>query len=323
MKAIDPANKEYLHVIESSAFIICLDDGAPTTSTERAYHFHFGDGSNRWNDKCSQFVVCSNGVSGFVGDHSMLDAGTVNGLNAAIMHAILEYKPETALNGQNGHSNLPTLQEYVFKYTPALEKEIVRTRQQFNTNISGWEHVFLTYSSYGGTFLRARKCPPKSAFQIIVQLAGRKYFGYQIYCWETVSVATFNKGRVELNQILWPEVVEFCNAAYDASTNTKQQRSKEELRKLFYDACRAHSNSVIRASRGHGTVRHMDGLLSMLQESEPMPALFEDPVLGKTRVYDFMSHCHESDMLEKGFVLALPGEEPRHIWVHYEVYDEE
>ncbi len=93
VKAVNEGNKEYLRVIEVAAFVVCLDDASPNNATERARHFHFGDSYSRLNDKYVQFVVCKNGISGFIGDHSMLDVGTISGLNTAILEAILEHEP--------------------------------------------------------------------------------------------------------------------------------------------------------------------------------------------------------------------------------------
>ena len=87
-----PENEEFLHVLEAAAFIVCLDDASPEGAPERARHFHFGDGSNRWNDKSIQFIVCENTVSGIVGDHSMLDASTLLGLNNYVSKAIQQHQ---------------------------------------------------------------------------------------------------------------------------------------------------------------------------------------------------------------------------------------
>jgi carnitine O-acetyltransferase len=74
-------NAEYLGVVERASFLVCLDDASPARPAERAYHCHFGDGSNRWWDKGMQFAVCSNGISGQLVEHAMIDASTVYPLN--------------------------------------------------------------------------------------------------------------------------------------------------------------------------------------------------------------------------------------------------
>jgi len=58
-------------MIEAAAFVVCLDDGSPSTSTERCNRFLLGNPSNRWSDQSLQFVVCENGVSAYICEHSM------------------------------------------------------------------------------------------------------------------------------------------------------------------------------------------------------------------------------------------------------------
>ena len=67
-------NIHSIQTIEAATFIVCLDDASPGTLVERCYQFLYADGSNRWYDKTLQFVVCDNGVSASVHEHSSLDA---------------------------------------------------------------------------------------------------------------------------------------------------------------------------------------------------------------------------------------------------------
>lgn len=312
VKEVDETNEAYLHVIEAAAFVVCLDNASPTTMAERAALFHFGDGSNRWNDKSVQFVVCANGCSGFIGDHTMLDAGTVHSLNAFVNSAILDFRPKPQANG-HGRIKHTKFEELPFTSTPDIDNHICRVRKQFNESIAGIEHAFFTYTEFGGAFLREHKSAPKSAFQIIVLLAAQDLFGYVPALWETVSVSNFHQGRIDINQIVLPPVMDFCAVFKNISVPMSVRR------KLFFEAIKAHANSVTRASRGRGIDRHLSALRQVLKEGEPLPALFKDPIYGKTRPRKIMSHCHETGMLEKGFVLR----DPEAIWVHYELGDDE
>jgi hypothetical protein len=279
---------------------------------ERAAQFHFGDGSNRWNDKSIQFVVCANGVSGFIGDHTMLDAGTVHGLNAHINAAILAHSPADHANVQDS-IKCKHFEKVPFTMIPAIEDHIHRVREQFNESIASIEHSFFTYTDFGSSFLREQKSAPKSVFQMIVLLASQDFFGYVPALWETVSVSNFHQGRIEINQIVLPQVADFCAVFKNASVPVSVRR------KLFFEAIKTHANSVTRASRGKGIDRHLSALRQVLRDDEPLPSLFKDPIYVKTRPRKIMSHCHETGMLEKGFVLR----DPEAIWVHYELDDNE
>lgn len=302
--------------------MICLDDSAPENASDRARQFHFGDGSNRWNDKSTQFVVCTNGVSGFIGDHTYLDANTVAPLNREIVKVIAEHTLQDVIERDDSRSLPINLHELKLSIPSLLEKEIRRVREEFRINTTGWKHVFWNYEAFGSDLIRGYKIAAGSAFQVIVQLAGRQFFGRQNYSWETVSVAHFDQGRFEMNPLTWPAIVEFCEAA----TTKLESSSTKELRRLFLNACKVHSNSVTAASQGKGTERHYRSLQQMLRPDEPIPLLFSDPLhTSRIRSFDFSSNCFPSEMAEKGYLLSSPNlgeKQPDSLWIHIEVYNE-
>ncbi|KAB2100005.1 Highly reducing polyketide synthase [Alternaria gaisen] len=84
-------NASKLEAIQSAAFVICLDEGAPTNPGERATSQLLNDRhlSNRWLDKTLQFSVAANGVSSLIGLNSTLDGLSVKQLHEAITEQIL------------------------------------------------------------------------------------------------------------------------------------------------------------------------------------------------------------------------------------------
>jgi hypothetical protein len=242
----------------------------------------------------------------------MLDAGTVHGLNSFINNAILNHVPDVEIN-ESFSAKTSAFEELPFTATPIIESNISRVKQQFNESIKNIEHAFFTYTDFGGALMREHKCAPKSAFQIIVLLAAQDHFGYVPALWETVSVSNFHQGRIDINQIVLPPVSDFCAVFRNLSVPVSVRR------KLFFEAIKAHANSVTRASRGRGIDRHLSALRQVLKAGEPLPALYKDPIYNKTRPRKIMSHCHETGMLEKGFVLR----DPEAVWVHYELEDDQ
>lgn len=65
-----PENKAILDKIESSSFVVCLDDSKPVTRDEGSRACWHGDGRNRFFDKPLQFIVFDNGKAGFMGEVS-------------------------------------------------------------------------------------------------------------------------------------------------------------------------------------------------------------------------------------------------------------
>jgi carnitine O-acetyltransferase len=72
--AFHPKNKEHLDIIETAAFVLCLDDSKPISREELSVACWHGDGRNRFFDKSIQFIVFDNGKAGFNGEHSNMEA---------------------------------------------------------------------------------------------------------------------------------------------------------------------------------------------------------------------------------------------------------
>ena len=303
-------------MIESAAFVVCLDDGKPSNASERCNQFFLGDPSNRWSDKNLQIVVCENGISAFVGEHAMLDGMSVRQFNRFITHAILDHKAdevagEASLDGEN------LAQEIFFVTDPVIEIRISDIQQRFSEKYAPIEFAHHSVNILGSSFLRKHKCPYKAGYQVIIQLACLIYYGYQPESWETISMSHFHKGRVDWIQAIQPTMASFCAAARDTEVPIAQKR------KMFFDAVNTFANTMTQIRRGHGFKAHMHALLAMVKDQEPIPALFEDQTWRDTAVSSIKTvktDCLEGAMLqETAFLMA----EPKCIFIHYEVEDDE
>ncbi|KAL6231640.1 hypothetical protein BDW75DRAFT_243734 [Aspergillus navahoensis] len=304
-------NAAYIRTIEKSAFVVCLDDGSPETAEERGRHFHFADGSNRWHDRSIQFIIAANGVSGILGDHTALDAATVHELNMEIADAIQRDSPRA-----HGERALPAdvvIEQVKYSTTPlAIQARIQEVRRAYATAIASREHRYPPPLPYGSSLMKRHRIPANSAFQLVVQLAGRYYFGHISPCWETVLQSNFRTGRVEINQVVSEQVAAFV----DVAANNKSPLA--ECRKRFVEAARTHSASVLACTRAGGSDRFLSMLREIVQEGEEVPGLYLDPVYKTTRPRKFISNCFGTGMAENG--CCLRDEEG--IWLHFEVGEE-
>lgn len=78
-----PSMQQALEVLESSMFVVCLDDEEPVSYRQRALEYWHGgmkSGGNRWADKSMQLVISTSGKIGYVGEHSMMDGMPAVGL---------------------------------------------------------------------------------------------------------------------------------------------------------------------------------------------------------------------------------------------------
>jgi hypothetical protein len=306
-------NAAYIQTIEKSGFVVCLDDGSPETPEERGRHFHFADGSNRWNDKPIEYVITTNGVSGIVGDHTGLDAGTILDLNQQIAERIRHYqKPQ---GSQRSAAMVPLILEKVTytKISSDIAAGIEKVRSVYQSAIALREHRYPPSLPYGSLFMKTYKIPANSGCQLLIQLAARYYFGFINPCWETVLQSNFRQGRVELNQVITTQVAAFIDAAVNDAVPLST------CKKLFIEAARTHSSSVLSCTRGNGSDRFLSILREFVEEGEEVPRLFQDPVFQRSRPRQFCCNGFASGMAEDGCCLR----EETGIWVHYEVQPEQ
>lgn len=70
---LDESNRSTIDTVEAAAFLVCLDDTAPTDAEGRIRDMMMRKGFNRWVDKSIAFVVCKNATSGTYVEHTMID----------------------------------------------------------------------------------------------------------------------------------------------------------------------------------------------------------------------------------------------------------
>ena len=314
LRTINQANDELVQIIEAAAFIVCLDDGSPSTPTERCNQFLLGDPSNRWSDKSLQFVVCENGTSSFICEHSMLDAMSVKQMNKFISQTILEHKPEAQYNDTVKFvANLA--EQYTFTTNAAIEIHIFRVQQHFRETHSPAELNHFHISALGNSYFHANKISSKAGFQLIIQLASLMHFGQQWPSWETLTTMLFHKGRLDWIQVVSPAMFEFCKAAIDKDTPVPKRQM------LLHQAAKTHTSTMTRISRGKGFMAHLEALQEVLREGEPVPAFFQDPTWEMMRVTSarkIKTDASEGLMAqEAGFLMP----DPESVLVHYELED--
>ncbi|KAL2816617.1 hypothetical protein BDW59DRAFT_166262 [Aspergillus cavernicola] len=314
---LSPENATYIHSIEKSAFVICLDDASPETPEQRGRHFHFADGSNRWHDKPIEFIITANGASGTLGDHTGLDAATVHDLNTEIAHNIRHYEKQPRAPPHNmtpparDTITVETVQ-YSIPPSPPINCRIQEVRTAYTTAISSREHRYPAPLRYGSSFMKSHKIPANSAFQLIVQLAARYYFRHTTPCWETVLQSNFRTGRVEINQVVSTQIAAFVDAAAD------DMIALPKCRQLLIDAARTHSSSVLACTRAGGSDRFLSMLREIVEEGEKEPGLYHDPVYKRARPRKFISNCFPTGMAENGCCLR----DDEGVWLHFEVEPE-
>jgi carnitine O-acetyltransferase len=269
-----------------------------------------------------QFVVCENGVSGYICENTALGALSAQQLNKCITQAIIAHKPESQGNGTNSNVNdvnnvasgLGEHTRYTFAITADLRQHISRVHDNFRTTNVPAEITHLHITPLNMPLFRKYKIPSKGGCQVVIQLASLFYFGQNCSAWEAVSLGLFHKGRLDWIQIASPAMVAFCQSIH-SSLPIQQKRA------LLVKATQAHASTMTRVSRGRGFLAHLEMLKSALRPDETVPELFTDPtwaMMSATSPRKIKTDAVDDMMMQEGG-FSMPDLES--VLVHYEVED--
>jgi hypothetical protein len=110
----------------------------------------------------------------------MLDALTMSELNDAIAAGVSSHtKTKQQLRGDALPTIIPV--SLPLETGAALDAHIDKVRDQYADIVLDARHAYFLFTDYGSKSLRARKLAPKSAFQMVVQLAAQAHYGDEVF----------------------------------------------------------------------------------------------------------------------------------------------
>lgn len=309
-----PINKHSLETIFASSFVICLDDNNPITIEEKSRNCWHGDGQNRFYDKPLQFFISSNGNSGFLGEHSRMDATPTVQLNNTVLSSIFKEDPRRLISEVAGDTKtlddlsveaLPEVLE--FDINPAVRSDIAQAVTKFRATIDSHDEEVFQYFGYGKNLIKQFKVSPDAYVQMLIQLAYYKMTGKIRPTYESAATRKYLKGRTETGRSVSNESAKFVKTWSDPYAST------EEKVATFQAACKQHVKYLSEAADGKGVDRHFFGLKQMLRPGEPLPGIFSDEVFGYSSTWylstsqvpsEFFQSWGWSQVIDDGFGLA-------------------
>ncbi|KAF4951266.1 hypothetical protein FSARC_12965 [Fusarium sarcochroum] len=303
-----PDNKLYLDMVQGAAFLICLDEAAPTNSEERMDSMLLNKGLNRWYDKGLKLIICSNGVSGMHVDHSMIDGTTIREMYEARTEAIESYQRDDT--NQTANDEAVQLEQYTFHTSPDMLDRIGHIRERYVTETSTIGFTKWTCERFGQDYFQSIRMPAKGIYETMVQLGSKYYLGRNEPCWSAISMGHYHKGRIDIIQTYTREMQSFCNVVDDADVEPSVKLA------LLKDAARSHGPNIQRAMQGKGYERQLVALETQLREGEEKPSIYSDPVYQAMRPHWVMTGSTDIGSAgggEFGFILRHPDS----IWLQY------
>lgn len=291
-------NRQVLEKIESGIIVLSLDADQPVTLEERARSVYGGDGKNRFFDK-QQIIVSDNGMSGYVGEHSMMDGTQTLRLNNFMLSALQAGKID--LTGTSSGSVIDEPQRLEFQVESTLAKAAESASSDFVELMNGQDISVLDFSAYGINAIKGYKCSPDAWAQMCIQLGFYKLYGHPCATYEAAQTRKFKLGRTETIRSTSLESLAFCKAMEDLNV------SDAERLKKFQAAVAQHIKYAKDASEGAGVDRHLFGLKRLIKEGEEPPALFKDPMNAISGTWILSTSQISSDMFDAwGFGEVTP-----------------
>lgn len=321
-----PVNTASLESIFASSFVICLDDNSPVTIEEKSQNCWHGDGENRFFDKPLEFFISKNGNSGFLGEHSRMDATPTVQLNNTILQKISKESPAeflaelssvSLLSASEAVPELPTALH--FDLSAQVKQDIASAKVKFASTIGALDQEVFQYYGYGKNLIKQFKVSPDAYVQMLMQLAYYKLTGKVRPTYESAATRKYLKGRTETGRVASVESKKFVETWTDANA------TNEEKIAAFNAASKQHVKYLSEAADGKGVDRHLFGLLQMLKEGEDVPAIFKDPVFKYSSTWyisssqvpsEYFQSWGWSQVIDEGFGLAyLVNSE----WLHVHI----
>ncbi|CAJ0634490.1 14502_t:CDS:10 [Entrophospora sp. SA101] len=256
----NPKHEEMLKKIESSAFVLCLDDTKPVTLEEISHSCWVGDGRNRFFDKSLQFIIFDNGRAGFNGEHSSMDGMPTSRLNDFVCDVIAKNKLDAGPS--TIRSDLPIPEQLHFTFNNQILDAIQKAEKDFDELVAKHDLRVWSYDGYGKNTIKSFGFSPDAYMQMILQLAYYKMYGINRATYESAQTRKYAHGRTEVCRSVSVDSVNWVKAMEDPKLPVKK-------------AIGSHVKYMSDAVNGYGCDRH-------LLDGESKPSIFSDPAYSRS-----------------------------------------
>uniref|UniRef100_A0A8D0DR25 Peroxisomal carnitine O-octanoyltransferase n=1 Tax=Salvator merianae TaxID=96440 RepID=A0A8D0DR25_SALMN len=248
---LEPKNLLLLEKIQSSLFVVCLDESSPQATPENYTEITklslAGDPMLRWGDKPYNCIIFSNGAFG------------------------------SNCDGSDKVRDMPWPDELTFKVDQKVLNDIAHAKEQYWKQTSDIEVVNYAFTSFGKALIKKHQLHPDTFVQLALQVAYFKHHGHPGCCYETATTRCFYHGRTETMRPCTMEAVEWCKSMLDPAFVPSQRKQ------LMLKAFAKHNKLMRECENGKGFDRHLLGLLLLSKEhSLPMPEIFLDPAFSRS-----------------------------------------
>ncbi len=258
-------NKASLSLIESSMFVVVLDDECPTTWTQCGkLGIHGKNGTNRWFDKSFNMIIYGNGQAMVNGEHSWGDAPVV----AHMLEWVLSNDIQTQHYTKEGNIDPAKVAKYAQKegnitapkrlqwaFLPDTVDIIQDAVAQASKDVSNFDLVVSRFDKFGKRKVKKLNVAPDAFLQSSLLLAYYRDSNGKFPCtYESSMTRLFQQGRTETIRSCSTKMTEFVKAFEN------DKLSVDEKRHFLLEAASKHKDISNEAMIGDGIDRHLFAL---------------------------------------------------------------
>ncbi|XP_052000787.1 peroxisomal carnitine O-octanoyltransferase isoform X2 [Xyrauchen texanus] len=277
--SIDPVNKTILEMIQSSLFVLSLDDdksySTPENYSKLTQLALTGNATIRWGDKSYNLLAFSDGTFGSNCDHAPYDAMVL------VSHGYyIDQKLKASggvWKGSKVVRDMPVPEELIFTVDERVRKDIALAKEQYNKSSQDLQVVCYAFTSFGKAAIKKRKLHPDTFVQLALQLTYYRLHGKPGSCYETATTRRFFHGRTETMRPCTVEAQHWCRTMLNPAA------TMEEKRRALIAAFNKHNKLMLEAQNGKGIDRHLLGMYLIAKEQGlSVPELYTDPLYAKS-----------------------------------------
>jgi len=241
-------NKKSIEEIDSSLFVLCLDDIYSRSEKEFSLLTLMGNGNNRYYDKL-QLIVTTDGQAAFNMEHTGYDGQVlarfmIDAFNDAVKKTLTV--PDLKSKLPNPHP-LPVV-------TSPVRSAISKALTNWNEFIALTDLAVSNFTEFGKETIKNFKIPPDAFLQAAAQVATFKTLGKLVSTYESSSVRNYQHGRTETIRPLTPAMHNFVQKFLNPAISPKEKLA------ALHEAAKQHQAVVKRSKTGEGVDRHLQGL---------------------------------------------------------------
>ena len=230
-------NGRNLGVIDSSLFVLCLDDSSPSSMSDACKNMICGtdvveDGVqigtciNRWYDKLA-IIVCRNGAAGMNFEHTCTDGSVDINMACAIYRGSIESSEPVGQQSNNG-SSLPavhstsdaganpfTWQKLEWDIPSVVSDALGQAELHLLDRIRRHQLETLDFRDYGKSAITSMGFSPDAFFEMALQAAYFRVFGQVRSGFEPVQMRQYLHGRTDVVRTTTAEAAAFARRFSD------------------------------------------------------------------------------------------------------------